>query len=315
MFAANITEPRRNRGPSPKCNKCGYFHTGTCNVCARCNKFGHQAPTCRVKLTVKKEEPNSGCFECGVVEHFKKDCPKLKNNEARGRAFVMDGKKAKKDPSVISGTFLVNNHYACVLFDTGADRSFVSKKFEPLLSSQSSKLNVKYSIELANGKLIETNEVFRGCNLRLGDHTFSIDLLPVELGSFDVVIGMDWLSKNHAEIVCSEKIVQLALPSGKVLKIQGDESAPLKIVTMMKAHKYLRKGYPVFLAHVVDTRMEEKKLEEILIVRDYPEVFPEELPGLPPQRQVEFKIDLVFGAVRNARVIQSNCKNCWTKAS
>jgi len=213
----------------------------------------------------------------------------------------MEGRKARKDPSVVTGTFLVNNHYAYVLFDTGADKSFVSRSFEPLLGSLSSKLNVKYSIELANGKIIETDEVFRECAICLGDRTFNIDLLPVELGSFDVVVGMDWLSKNHAKILCQKKIMQLPLPSGKVLKVQGDGSAPSRVINVMKARKYLRKGYPAFLAHVIDTRTEEKRLEDIPVVCNYPEVFPEELPGLPPQRQVEFRIDLVPGAAPIAR--------------
>ncbi|KAI3773312.1 hypothetical protein L1987_47837 [Smallanthus sonchifolius] len=113
---------------------------------------------------------------------------------------------------------------------------------------------------------------------------------------------MDWLSKNHAEIVCFEKIVQIPLPNGEVLSIQGEKSGvTLRMINCMKARKYLRKGYCVFLAHVVEKKPKERRLEDIPIVKDYPEVFPEDLPGLPPPRQFEFRIDLVPGAAPVAR--------------
>ncbi|KAI3754881.1 hypothetical protein L1987_54673 [Smallanthus sonchifolius] len=180
--------------------------------------------------------------------------------------------------------------------------SFVSNDFKSLLGVKASKLDQSYTIELANGKLIEIGEVIRGCTLYLENHTFSIDLLPVELGSFDIVIGMDWLSKNRAEIVCFEKFVRIPLPSGEILSIRGEKCRTmLKMINCMKAHKYLRKGYCAFLAHIVEKKPEERRLEDIPIVRDYPEVFPEDLPGLPPSRQVEFRIDLVPGAAPVAR--------------
>ncbi|KAI3821446.1 hypothetical protein L1987_09014 [Smallanthus sonchifolius] len=134
------------------------------------------------------------------------------------------------------------------------------------------------------------------------EHRHCIDLLPVELGSFDIVIGMDWLSKKRVEIVCFEKIVRIPLPSGEILPIQGERCRMmLKTINCMKAHKYLRKGYCAFLAHIVEKKPEERRLDDIPIVRDYSEVFPEDLPGLQPSRQVEFRIDLVPGAAPVAR--------------
>ncbi|XP_076885785.1 uncharacterized protein LOC143535407 [Bidens hawaiensis] len=157
---------------------------------------------CYAKIAIPTGSRAHGCFECGVIGHFINEC-KLKGQNARGKAFEMNAKKARKDSSVVTCTFLVNNHYAYVLFDTGADLSFVSNQFEPLLGIEPSKLDNNYSIELANGKLIETRKIVRNCNILLENHRFPIDLLPVELGSFDIVVGMDWLSKNGAEIICS----------------------------------------------------------------------------------------------------------------
>ncbi|KAI3827938.1 hypothetical protein L1987_02027 [Smallanthus sonchifolius] len=316
-YAANIEGQNGYLGTLPKCDKCGYHHSGRCTQCGKCKKHGHLAHNCWNNVNTNKtnqvagkgnpgtERMNQGCFECGDPKHFRKDCPKLKNrndNQARGRAFVMGAGDVRQDPNIITGTFPINNHYASILFDTGADMSFVSNDFKSILGIKPSKLDQNYTIELANGKLIKTGEVIQGCTLCFKNHTFSIDLLPVDLGSFDVVIGMDWLSKNHAEIVCFEKIVHIPLSNGEVLSVQGEKSGvTLRMINCMKARKYLRKGYCVFLAHVVEKKPEKRRLEDIPIVKDYPEVFPEDLPGLPPPRQVEFRIDLVPGAAPVAR--------------
>ncbi|GKA55160.1 putative reverse transcriptase domain-containing protein [Tanacetum coccineum] len=133
--------------------------------------------------------------------------------------------------------------------------------------------------------------------------------MPVELGSFDAIIGMDWLAKYQAIIVCAEKIVRI--PWGnETLIVHGDGSnrgheARLHIISYSKIQEYMLKGCPVFLAHVttkeVEDKSEKKRLEDVPIVRDFPEVFPEDLPGLPPTRQVEFQIDLIPGAAPVAR--------------
>ncbi|GJT35903.1 putative reverse transcriptase domain-containing protein [Tanacetum coccineum] len=133
--------------------------------------------------------------------------------------------------------------------------------------------------------------------------------MPVELGSFDAIIGMDWLAKYQAVIVCAEKIVRIPWRN-KTLIIHGDGSTQgnvtrLNIISCTKTLKYIEKGFPIFLAHVttkeIEDKSEKKRLEDVPIVQDFPEVFPEDLPGLPPTRQVEFQIDLVPGAAPVAR--------------
>ncbi|KAD5960811.1 hypothetical protein E3N88_12283 [Mikania micrantha] len=126
--------------------------------------------------------------------------------------------------------------------------------------------------------------------------------MPIALGSFDVVIGMDWLSKNQAEIVCHEKIVRIPLPQGETLYVQGEKSStPLRLISCMKAHKCLRKGHTAVIALITEKPVAEKKIEDIPVVCEFPEVFPEDLPGLPPIRQVEFRIDLTPDAAPIAR--------------
>ncbi|XP_022024307.1 uncharacterized protein LOC110924623 [Helianthus annuus] len=301
-YVASSSSSRRDNARDGRSGSEKKTHEDEQKKCARCGRTGHVTRECYAKSTSEGAKLE-GCFQCGEHGHFRRDCPKAKGQNARGRAFELNTGKARDDPTVVTSMFFINNHSAFVLFDTGADFSFVSKNFEPFLCSPTSKLSKKYSIELANGILIETNEVVRGCSIQLDDHSFSIDLLPVELGSFDVVVGMYWLSKNKAEIICSEKQVRIPRPDGgEAIVVHGDRSSQVSsVVSGMKMLKLLRKGYPAFLVNVVDTKAEGRKIEDIPIVRDYPEVFPEDLPGMPPVRQIEFRIDLVPGAAPIAK--------------
>ncbi|GJU24028.1 putative reverse transcriptase domain-containing protein [Tanacetum coccineum] len=169
--------------------------------------------------------------------------------------------------------------------------------------------NIKYPIELVNGRLIGSDTVLRGYTLGLLGHPFNIDLMPVKLGSFDVIIGMDWLANHHAVIVCDEKIVRI--PYGdEVLIVQGDrdgkgKKSKLSIISCTKTHKYIDRGCLIFLAQVTkketEDKSEEKRLEDVPTVQDFLEVFPEDLHGLPHMRQVEFQINLVPSVVHVAR--------------
>nr|GEW25380.1 putative reverse transcriptase domain-containing protein [Tanacetum cinerariifolium] len=139
-----------------------------------------------------------------------------------------------------------------------------------------------YYVELADEKIMRINTIIRGCTLKFLNHPFNINLMPVEHDSFDVIIDMDWLSKYHAV-----------------------NETHLNIISCTKTQKYLLKGHHVFLAHVTTKETKdmtgEKRLKDVPIVRDFPEVFSEELQGLPPTRQVEFQIDLMPGTAPVAR--------------
>ncbi|GKC48739.1 putative reverse transcriptase domain-containing protein, partial [Tanacetum coccineum] len=171
-------------------------------------------------------------------------------------------------------------------------------------------LENSYDVELADGKIVEIDTILRGCPLNFLNHPFNIDLMPVELGSFDVIIGMDWLRRCHAVIVCDEKLVRIPYRN-ETLIFHGNKSndgreSRLTIISCSKAQEYMAKGCQIFLAAHISAKKEEensegKQLKDVPIVRDFPEVFPEDLSGLPPARPVEFHIDLIPGAAPVAR--------------
>nr|GEX09102.1 putative reverse transcriptase domain-containing protein [Tanacetum cinerariifolium] len=270
-YTARNNERRGYAGPYPLCNKYRYHHVGPCTV--KCNNYkrvGYQTRDCRSTAVVpnKQRAPLGNqegviCYECGRPGHVKRDCPKLRNqnhrnkvknktgnktgnNKATTRAYAIGRGGANPDSNVVTGTFLLNNCYDPMLFDSGADMSFV------------------------------------GCTLELLGHPFDIDLMPVELGTFDSIIGMDWMAKNHAVIVCDEKVVRIPYED-EALIIQSED-----IDGRIMSNKE-------------EDKSEEKRLEDVLIMQNFTKFFPKELPGLPPTRQVEFQIDLFPGDAPVAR--------------
>nr|GEU69549.1 reverse transcriptase domain-containing protein [Tanacetum cinerariifolium] len=140
--------------------------------------------------------------------------------ESATRTYLLRDKNAHQDPNVVTGTFLLNHRPSRTLFDSGADRSFISISFASMLNILSITLDTTYNIEMTDGNLISTNTIIQGCTLTLLNQPFEIDLMPIKLGSFDFVIGMGWLSKYHAKIFCDEKVVHIPIED-KTLIIQG----------------------------------------------------------------------------------------------
>nr|GEW43428.1 putative reverse transcriptase domain-containing protein [Tanacetum cinerariifolium] len=298
-YTAASGEKKQYGGSRPLCAKCNYHHDGPCVPKYRnSNKIGHSASECRsVAITNNANNQRGtglgqklGCYECGVQGYFKRECPKLKNNNNHGnqggrnnapaRVYAVGRGGTDPDANVVRGTFLLNNRYASILFDTDGNRSFVSTTFSTQINITPSTLDHCYDVELVDGRIIGLNTILRGCTLNLLNHPFNIDLMPVELGSFDAIIGMDWLAKYQAVIVCAEKIVRIPCRN-ETLIIHGDGSnrgnaTRLSIISCTKTEKYVKKGFPIFLEHIttkeVEDKSKKKRLEDVPIIRDFPEL-------------------------------------------
>nr|GEX90881.1 reverse transcriptase domain-containing protein [Tanacetum cinerariifolium] len=203
-------------------------------------------------------QPIWTCYDCGEQGHTRNGCPKKVKQEevreARGRAYAIKDAEPQ-GPNVITGA--------------------------------------SYEVELADGRVASINIVLKGCTLNLVNHVFEINLMLIEISTFDIIIGMDWLVKHDSVIVCGEKVV--CIPYGnEMFIVESDKGVSrLKLISYIKARKYVKRGCHLFLAHVTESKSKEKRIEDLPVIHDFPEVFPEELPGLPPSRQVEFRIDLV----------------------
>ncbi|GKC66391.1 putative reverse transcriptase domain-containing protein [Tanacetum coccineum] len=179
---------------------------------------------------------------------------------APGRVYNLCAEAAVNDNNVVNGTFLINKVYASVLFDTGADRSFVSYDFSKYIDILPTTLYTNYSVELADGKSLTTNTILKGCTLNLQNHLFKIDLLPIELGSFDVIFRMDWMAEHRAEVICYEKYIRV--PYGNDMLIVQEHEEHLKtILELLKKEELYAKfskcefwiNTVKFLGHVIDS--------------------------------------------------------------
>ncbi|KAI3669345.1 hypothetical protein L6452_40578 [Arctium lappa] len=305
------------------CWRCGKTHHRRCDIdrsvvkCFCCGEMGHVRTNCPYR--------ERACYSCGVLGHRQRDCPCMKQDEskasvqrpvtigtsvqkeevpkARARAFQITAEEAREEPDVVTGILLLNSRPARILFDAGATNSFVSHMYTRYLESVPTILHKPLTVDTANGITLIADKVYRDCILVLDDHEFSVDLILIDIRGFDVVIGMDWLARNRADIICSLRMIRIPIDDGGYLYVYGERRiGDIKVISMLKARRYLSKGCSAFLAYVLDASKEVKKtVKDVPIVCEYLDVFPDDLPGLPPDRQVEFRIDLVPGAAPIAK--------------
>nr|GFC43270.1 hypothetical protein [Tanacetum cinerariifolium] len=189
-YTDRLEEKKPYGGSKPLCSKCNYHHDGPCaHKCHKCNRVGHLSCDCRIPTnanTAKNQrETGAGqkatCFECGAHGHFKRECPKLMNNNygnqgengnAPAKVYGVGNSGTNPDSNIITGTFLLNNQYASIIFDTGADRSFMSTAFGSQIDITPTTLDHYYDVELADGRIIGLNTIIQGCTLNFLNHPF-----------------------------------------------------------------------------------------------------------------------------------------------
>ncbi|GJX21391.1 putative reverse transcriptase domain-containing protein [Tanacetum coccineum] len=248
-YTAGPREKKPYGGSKPLFPKCNYHHDGHCAPkCTNCKRIGHSARDCKSQPAATNNQRAQRGNQAG-------------NGNVVARAYGLGTKGTNPNFNVVTGTFVLNNCYASILFDTGADRSFVSTTFSSL-----------------------------------------IDIIPTTLDhDYDVELADERLSKYHAVIFCAEKIVRIPF-GNEILIVRGDKNnneheSQLNIISCTKTQKYLLKGCHVFLAHVTakkaEDKSEEKRLEDVPVVRDFPEVFPEDFPDIPQWKWDNITMDFV----------------------
>ncbi|XP_074305111.1 uncharacterized protein LOC141640049 [Silene latifolia] len=207
------------------------------------------------------------------------------------------GKQAAKDDAhVVTGTFLVNSKPTFVLFDSGATHSFVSREHARTLNLEIFDL-IMDSVTIPSGESVSCSRVYRSVPIKIGEVVFHCDLIEFPLGGFEVILGMDWLGKYRAFIDCHQKKISLRGPKGVRVSYKGYLVKPkVKFISVNTLKSSLRKGDQLILCQMWDCEARTPRASEIPVVREFEEVFRDDVPGLPPKREVEFAIDLKPGA-------------------
>ncbi|XP_075507418.1 uncharacterized protein LOC142544243 [Primulina tabacum] len=271
------------------CPLCNYRHIGEClkntGACFNCGKMGHQIANCPEPLK-KMTWSNTNATP-----------NKPKENKTNARMFAITQEEVDEANDVVAGTIIINKISAYVLFNCGATHSFISKRFTKKLGLIPEILVEPFRIATPTSKTIETHKIHRNCIVYINTHTFNAELIQVNMVEFDVILGMDWLSESHAIVDCQRKIIKLRTPSQKDITYHDKAKKRKSILSASQTWKAMKSGEIVYLAMVNEVKEEvDLKIEDIPVVQEFSDVFPEELPGMVPDCEIEFEINLVPGA-------------------
>ncbi|XP_073120611.1 uncharacterized protein [Henckelia pumila] len=234
------------------------------------------------------------CFLCKKPEHFAKDCPQSKD-PIRGRVFAMTHDQVDPDSAIVTGMIRIAGLPAFVLIDSGATHSFISVNFMMKLGVLPDESISKFCVSLPSGAELESSSVVRNCKVQMQSLVLCADFIVLKMVDFDAIFGMDWLSWHEAIIDYKQKTVSLKDQNGKpfAFRTTSKKSAP-DMISAGTAWQLLSNGCTVFLASLIgDLEVHRPKLVEVEVVKDFPEVFPDDVAGLPPVREVEFGIELL----------------------
>ena len=208
----------------------------------------------------------------------------------------MTSQEALATPDVVTGTLSIFGDDARVLVDPGATHSFISSEYVTRVEATPVPLGCGLEIATPIGESLWPSQMLKGSLFSIEGQDMEVDLIVIDLKGLDVILGMDWIASNYASMDCFRKEVILRRPGLPVVIFYGERRrAPSGLISAISARWLLQKGCKGYLAHVVDARSDEVRLEDVLVVREFLDVFPDDLPGLPPDRETDFPIDLVLG--------------------
>ncbi|XP_060674056.1 uncharacterized protein LOC132804125, partial [Ziziphus jujuba] len=307
--------------PKPFCRRCNRAHHGICQfegVCFQCGQAGHIKRNCPYgeagvlgasppshQASGSRGQSSRGSYAVGGSSGSvpqpvgpSRGRGRRPQQTGQGRVFAMTQQEALATPDVVAGTLNIFGNDALVLIDPGATHSFISKEFVTRVGMTPTSLECLVEIATPAGESLWPSQLIKECFFCIEDQVMEADLILLDLSGLDVILGMDWLARNHASVDCFSKEVTFRRPGLPEVVFRGGVGRPLpRLISTLTAKKLLNKGCQGYLAHVIDTRVSGVRLEDMPVVRDFPDVFPEELPGLPPEREVDFPIELIPGTV------------------
>jgi hypothetical protein len=198
---------------------------------------------------------------------------------------------------------MIFDHLVSILIDPGSNLSYIAPKVVDKCKLQPRNKNKPWLVQLATDTKRKVVEVIPACQLMLGEFPTQENLNILPLGSYDPLIGMDWMASHKARLDCYHKTLECVRKEGKRITLQGiQKPVSVRQIVALQMRKYCRKGCPLYAIQVLKTIEGAKpSLDDHLILREYRDVFSEEVLGLPPRRDIEFSIDLAPGAVPVSR--------------
>ncbi|WRX29259.1 Reverse transcriptase domain - like 10 [Theobroma cacao] len=303
------------------CDTCGRRHSGRCflttKTCYGCGQPGHirrdcpmahQSPdSARGSTQPASSAPSVAVSSCrevsgsrgrgaGTSSQGRPSGSEHQSSIGRGQArvFALTQQEAQTSNVVVSGILSVCNMNARVLFDPGATHSFISPCFASRLGRGRVRREKQLVVSTPLKEIFVAKWEYESCVLRVKDKDTSVNLVVLDTLDFDVILGMNWLSPYHASVDCYHKLVRFDFPGEPSFSIQGDRSnAPTNLISVISARRLLRQGCIGYLDVVKDSQAKIGDVTQVSVVKEFVDVFPEELPGLPPEREVEFCIDLI----------------------
>ncbi|CAA0809447.1 Uncharacterized mitochondrial protein AtMg00860, partial [Striga hermonthica] len=269
------------------------------DICYYCHEHGHFASRCPKRLQQQPQQPQQPPQQQQPRQQAQRP-PQQQQQRGRqqARVYAIDQAEAAQQPDTMSGMVVLNDIHVFALFDTGATHTFISRRCLDAIGVHAVTAVDPLEVSLAPGRKIVTSAKASDLSLSIGGRVLTADAFVLEMRDFGLILGMDWLSFYHADIRCHDREITLYLPGDESITLFGFRNRSLShVVSMAKATKLLRRGNcKGYLVSLVDDSQKARTPHDVPIVREFLDVFPDELPGGPPNRQVEFSIDLIPGA-------------------
>ncbi|XP_060172210.1 uncharacterized protein LOC132603251 [Lycium barbarum] len=302
------------RPPRPLCSYCGRQHPGECfratGACFVCGRQGHQMRDCPARggtgSSAQSTGSAGGSSSASVAMRPAGQGTPAPASRGRGRGgasgssgpsnriYALASRQDQEaSPNVVTGILLVFSRDVYALIDPGSTLSFISPLVADKIGIESEPIE-PFEVATPVGDSVIASQIYRDCSVIICGRCTKADLVELDMIEFDVIMGMDWLASCYANVDCQKKIVRFQFPGEPVIEWAGNTVSPRgKFISYLKAEKMIRKGYIYHLVRVHDLEAEAPTLQSVPVVNEFVDVFPDELPGLPPEREIEFAIDLL----------------------